>query len=130
VSGDDSAQSAVLTIPWRPRGLRPQKGIATEPGGSSPLDPHSRDTLLTAIGKARAWLRDLTAGRVGSFEEIARREGKGERQIRMLLPLACVSPRIIAAIVDGIAPAGLTVTALAHALPYAWSEQERQFQIA
>ena len=41
------------------------------------------------------------------------------------LPLAFLSPRIIAAIVDGTAPADLTVTGLAKALPYSWIEQEQ-----
>jgi site-specific DNA recombinase len=45
--------------------------------------------------------------------------------IRLLAPLAFLSPRIIAAIVDGTAPADLTVTGLAKALPYSWTEQER-----
>jgi site-specific DNA recombinase len=40
-------------------------------------------------------------------------------------PLAFLSPRIIAAIADGTAPADLTVTGLAKALPYPWAEQER-----
>jgi hypothetical protein len=35
----------------------------------------------------------------------------------LLAPLAFLSPRIIAAIVDGTAPADLTVTGLAKALP-------------
>jgi hypothetical protein len=52
-------------------------------------------------------------------------EGVGERHIRLLAPLAFLSPRIIAAIVDGAAPADLTVTGLAKALPYSWAEQER-----
>jgi site-specific DNA recombinase len=43
----------------------------------------------------------------------------------LLAPLAFVSPRIIAALLDGTAPADLTVTGLAKALPYSWAEQER-----
>jgi hypothetical protein len=39
--------------------------------------------------------------------------------------LAFVSPRIAAAAVDCTAPADLTVTGLAKALPYSWAEQER-----
>jgi site-specific DNA recombinase len=50
----------------------------------------------------------------------------GERHIRLLAPLAFLSPRIIAAIVDGTAPADLTVTGLAKALPYSWIEQEQR----
>ena len=85
----------------------------------------SRDALLTAIAKARDWIGDIRLGRIASFAEIARREGQGERHIRLLAPLAFVSPRIIAAIVDGTAPADLTVTGLAKALPCSWAEQEQ-----
>src|SRR6476619_2210775 len=60
-----------------------------------------------------------------SFAEIAEHEAQGERHIRLLAPLALLSPRIIAAIVDGTAPADLTVTGLAKALPYSWAEQEQ-----
>ncbi|HEY8006367.1 MAG TPA: recombinase family protein [Methylocella sp.] len=55
----------------------------------------------------------------------AAREGLGERHIRLLAPLAFLSPRIIMAIVDSTAPADLTVSSLAKALPYSWAEQER-----
>ena len=54
------------------------------------------------------------------------REVQGERHIRLLAPLAFLSPCIIAAIVDGTAPADLTVTGLAKALPYSWIEQEQR----
>jgi site-specific DNA recombinase len=38
---------------------------------------------------------------------------------------AFLSPRIIAAIVDGTVPADLTVSGLAKVLPYSWIEQEQ-----
>jgi site-specific DNA recombinase len=75
--------------------------------------------------KARGWIDDIRLGRIASFAEIAARQAQGERHIRLLAPLAFLSPRIIAAIVDGTAPADLTVTALAKALPNSWAEQER-----
>src|SRR5437879_5673629 len=89
------------------------------------MKPASRDALLTAIVKARGWIDGIRLGRIASFAEISKREGQGERHIRLLAPLAFVSPRIIAAIVDGTAPADLTVTGLAKALPYSWAEQEQ-----
>jgi site-specific DNA recombinase len=67
---------------------------------------------------------DLAHGRVASFGVIAHREGKGERHIRLLAPLAFLSPRIVSTILDGTAPAYLTVTTLARVLPYSWAEQE------
>jgi hypothetical protein len=45
------------------------------------------------------------------------REGKVERHIRRLAPLAFASPRIVLALLDGTAPAVLTLTKIARALP-------------
>jgi hypothetical protein len=56
---------------------------------------------------------DLAHGRAASFAAIARREAKVERHIRLLAPLAFLSPRIVSALLDGTAPASLTITALA-----------------
>jgi site-specific DNA recombinase len=80
--------------------------------------------LLIAIAKARRWIKDVERGH--SFADIARREGKAERHVRHLAPLAFVSPRIITAIMDGTAPATLTVTALAGTLAFSWAEQEQR----
>ena len=41
-------------------------------------------------------------------------------------PLAFVSPRIVSALLDGAAPADLTVATLARGLPCSWAEQERR----
>src|ERR1700730_4743703 len=65
-------------------------------------------------------------GRSASFAEIAEREAQGERHIRLLAPLAFLSPCIIAAIVDGTAPADLTVTGLAKAVPYCRRHRSRR----
>ena len=123
-SGPDESGD-VLLIPWvrTPGGAR--RGVASEPANRPLLDPRTRAALLLAIGKARSWVDDLASGRTVSFTEIASREGKVERHIRLLAPLAFVSPKIIAAIVDGTAPRNLTITSLARGLPHSWAEQER-----
>jgi hypothetical protein len=43
----------------------------------------------------------------------------------LFAPLTFLWPRIIPAIVDGTAPADLTVASLAKALPYSQTQQER-----
>ena len=91
---------------------------------TSSLNTEARDALLGAIAKARLWIDDLVEGRVGSFSEIGVREGKVERHIRLLAPLAFVSPRIVSEIFDSVAPADLTVTGLAKRLAFSWAEQE------
>ena len=80
----------------------------------------SRDAIFLAVAKARAWIDDVASGCVRSFAEIAEREGKVERHIRLLTPLAFIPPRTLAAIIDGTGPHDATVTALAQAVPYRW----------
>jgi len=117
--------TSAITLAWTAPSFAAVKGIVHAPSARPELKPESRDALLTAIAKARRWIDEIRLGRIASFAEIAKREGQGERHIRLLAPLAFVSPRIITAIVDGTAPADLTVTGLAKALPYSWAEQER-----
>ena len=128
-SEDACDPSSVLVVPWTPRTGNLRKGIVHEPAGQQVIDPQARAALLAAIGKARTWIDDLRAGRTVSFTEIARREQKGERHIRLLAPLAFVSPKLISAITAGNAPAGLTVSALARSLPHLWSDQEQLLRI-
>jgi site-specific DNA recombinase len=121
----DRRQPSILTVPWSFTTLTEVKGILHSPSSSPTVSPESRDSLLTAIAKARAWIDDLVEGRVASFAEIAKQEGKVERHVRFLAPLAFVSPQIIAAIIDRSAPADLTVTDLAKAAWHSWGEQRR-----
>jgi site-specific DNA recombinase len=115
-----------ITLPWTAPSFAAVKGIIHAPCTKQGMRPESRDALLAAIAKARGWIDDIRLGRIASFAGIAEREAQGERYIRLLAPLAFLSPRIIAAIVDGTAPADLTVTGLAKALPYSWAEQEQR----
>src|SRR5262249_4874125 len=129
-TSDPSAQRELpttsVTLPWTAPSLVAAKGIVHTPAAKEAMRPENRDALVAAIAKARRWIDDMRLGRIASFGEIAKSEAQGERHIRPLAPLAFLSPRIIAAIVDETAPAGLTVTGLAKALPYSWAEQERR----
>jgi len=117
--------TTTIMLAWTAPSLAAVKGIVHAPSAKPAMKPESRDALLTAIVKARGWIDDVEH-RAASFAEIAAREGKAERHIRLLAPLAFVSPRIIVALIDGTAPADLTVTGLARALPYSWTQQERR----
>lgn len=99
------------------------KGVTHQPTPSATLKLEARDNLLAAIAKARSWIDDIVSGRVGSLEEIARREGKGVRHIRLLAPLAFVSPQVVRAIIAGAAPADITMTGLAHHVADLWEDQ-------
>jgi site-specific DNA recombinase len=113
-----------LTIPWTVPATAPVKGIVHVPAHNTPMKPGSRETLLIAVAKARKWVKGIERGQ--TFAEIADREGKAERHIRHLVRLAFVSPRIITAIIDGTAPAGITATTLVAGLSHSWAEQEQR----
>jgi hypothetical protein len=124
--GEVDSETSLITLPWTAPSFAAVKGIVHTPSAGAPaLKPETREALLSAIAKARRWIDDLRQGRRASFAEIARQEGQVERHIRLLAPLAFVSPRIVSAIVGGTAPADLTVTGLARALPHSWTEQAR-----
>ncbi len=76
-----------------------------------------------AISKARSWIEDIVTGRINSLEDIARREGKVERHIRLLAPLAFVSPQAAQCIINGNAPADITVTGFAQHVADLWEDQ-------
>jgi site-specific DNA recombinase len=121
-----TANATTITVAWTSPGLVAVKGIIHVPAHNTPMKPARREGLLMAIAKARSWLHEFSNARLSSFAVLAKREGKAERHIRLLLPLAFLSPRIVSAVLDGTAPAELTITALARALPWSWPEQERR----
>ncbi|MGO9048785.1 MAG: hypothetical protein ACLQFW_18185 [Xanthobacteraceae bacterium] len=98
------------------------KGVIHSPSSNQAARAEERDALLTAIAKARAWISDLMEGRIASFAEIAKREGKVERHIRLLAALAFVSPNIIEKIVDGDMRSHEVID-LAKRLAYRWTRQ-------
>jgi hypothetical protein len=108
----------IVNLPWASRPFVATKGVGYAPSDRSAADPKARDAALAAIGKARLWLEEVLAG--GSFAAIANREGKGERQIRLLMPLAFVPPQTVRGLIDGAACAA-TVTEMAKSVPLVWS---------
>jgi site-specific DNA recombinase len=75
---------------------------------------------LGAIGRARRWVDEIMAG--GTIAGIASREGKGERQIRLLVPLAFVSPQMVRRLIEDVPPIP-TTTELAKGLPLYWTAE-------
>jgi len=125
--GSGGQTAIVVAMPWKPTGMAAVKGLLHTPPSKTLMTAMERDALLTAIAKARAWIQDLTEGRATSFGDIAKREGNVERHIRLLAPLAFISPSLVADIVDGAAPVS-PITSLAKQLDYCWSRQRHRYQ--
>ena len=117
-------ERTILTVLWSATTGSEVNGILHSPSqGSNGISPN-RETFLIAIARAQSWIRDLVEGRVHSLGEIAQREGKVERHIRLLVPLAFFSPKLIHEIIDGGAMPKGTVTSLARRLSYSWTDQQ------
>jgi hypothetical protein len=110
-----------VSLPWSKRPFRAAKGVMAEPTPPTippDFDSKAKEAVLVAIARSRRWLDRLIAG--GSLAEIARSEGKGERQIRLLMPLAFVPPATVRELVSqgGFA----TITEMAQQGPLFWQD--------
>jgi hypothetical protein len=68
-------------------------------------------------------MAELSSGS-GDIEGIARREKRSERYVRMVLPLAFLSPKVVSAAIEGRLPEGYGITHLSDQ-PLSWRELER-----
>jgi site-specific DNA recombinase len=68
--------SPTLMLPWAAQSFSAVKGILHAPAPSQTLKPETRDAVLLAIAKARAWIDHLIEHRVASFAEIAAGQGR------------------------------------------------------
>lgn len=88
--------------------------------------PDSDPTLVRMLTKAHRWMLAVQEGT--ALAEIANRDGHADSYVRTRLPLAFLSPRIQAAILDGTQPQHLSVEHILRlGIPLDWSEQERIF---
>jgi site-specific DNA recombinase len=126
LDGEPELAPVIISIPRSPADTSAAKGIAHSPAPIG-MTRERRHAVLSAIAKARMWIDDLSVGRVSSLAEIAAREGRVERHIRALAPLAFVAPAVINSLIEGTTPASVTVTRLANGLPYAWADQHWSF---
>jgi site-specific DNA recombinase len=91
VTANEAAASTcttVISLPWSAPAFPSVKGVLHRPEAKPTLKGETRDDILLAVAKARSWIDGIASGRVQSFAELAEREGKVERHIRLLTPLA------------------------------------------
>ncbi len=89
-------------------------------------------TLVQAIARAYAWFEDIRTGRIADLTQLAVREQLPRSYVQAHIPLACLAPRIVRAILEGQQPADLTLKQLMcrTALSADWDAQCRQLQFA
>ena len=109
-----------------PMGLQRRGGrkLMTPEGVAVPARKPSRDeTLVKALVRAHRWRRRIESGQARSITDLAEQEGVTNAYVCRLLPLTCLAPDIVEAILDGRQPKGLSLAEMLGNGPVAWEEQ-------
>jgi hypothetical protein len=119
-----------IRIPMRLQRRGGRKLIMTPEGVAVSAPKPSRDeTLVKALVRAHRWRRRIESGRATSITDLAEHEGVTDAYVCRLLPLTCLAPDIVEAILDGRQPKGLRLAELLGNGPLAWEEQRRLWRI-
>ncbi|MEI7605744.1 MAG: hypothetical protein WCJ64_00025 [Rhodospirillaceae bacterium] len=86
------------------------------------------DTLVRTLVKAHRWRRRIETGKAKSITDLAEQEKVTIAYVSRLLPLTCLAPDIVAAILDGRQPCGLSVSRMLKDIPESWDEQRRLWE--
>jgi hypothetical protein len=73
--------------------------------------------------RAHRWRRRIESGHARSITDLAEQEGVTDAYVCRLLPLTCLAPDIVEAILDGRQPKGLRLTDMLGNGPLGWGEQ-------
>ena len=119
----------VIHIPMRFKRRGGRKEIVVPPGlqAAEPPGKRAHGPLAVAVARAHRWLDLLDEGRFESVSALARHIGVDHSYVRRLLDLALLAPDIVAAILRGDEPSGLSLARLRAGVPIPWEDQRRKF---
>jgi hypothetical protein len=111
-----------IRIPIRLQRRGGRKLIMTPEGVAAPAGKASRDeTLVKALVRAHRWRRRIESGQAKSITDLAEQEGVTDAYVCRLLPLTCLAPDIVEAILDGRQPKELRLAGVLGNGPLVWS---------
>jgi hypothetical protein len=115
----------IIRIPIRLQRRGGRKLIMRPEGAAMPVPPKPRpdETLIKALVRAHRWRRKIESGQAKSITDLAEQEGVTDAYVCRLLPLTCLAPDIVEAILDGRQPKGLRLAEVLGNGPVAWEEQ-------
>jgi hypothetical protein len=121
-------ETLTIRIPIRLQRRGGRKLIVTPEGAAAPAPkPRRDDTLIKALVRAHRWRRRIESGRAMSITDLAEQEVVTVAYVCRLLPLTCLSPDIVEAILDGRQPKELRLAELLGNGPLGWGEQREAF---
>ena len=113
-----------IRIPMRLQRRGGRKLIMMPEGVAAPARKPSRDeTLVKALVRAHRWRRRIESGQAKSITDLAEQEGVTDAYVCRLLPLTCLAPDIVEALLDGRQPRGLRLAEMLGNGPWGWDEQ-------
>lgn len=89
--------------------------------------PARSETPIRALVKAHRWRRRIESGRAKSSTDLAEQKSVTDAYVRRVLPLTCIAPDIVEAILDGRQPRGLRLAEMLGNGPMGWEEQRRRW---
>ena len=121
-------ETLTIRIPMRLQRRGGRKLIITPEGATVlPRKPARDETLIRALVRAHRWRRGIESGRAKSITDLAEQEGVTDAYVCRLLPLTCLAPDIVEAILDGRQPKGLRLAEVLGSAPLSWEAQRRAF---
>ena len=85
--------------------------------------PRPDGALIKTLVRAHGWRRRIESGRAKSITDLAAQEGVTDAYVCRLLPLTCLAPDVVEAILDGRQPKGLRLAEMLGNGPLGWDEQ-------
>src|SRR5919106_2799658 len=116
-------ETLTIRIPMRLQRRGGRKLIMTPEGAVPAPKPRRDETLVKALVRAHRWRRKIECGQAKSITDLAEQEGVTDAYICRLLPLTCLAPDIVEAILDGRQPKGLRLAEMLGNGPLDWNEQ-------
>jgi hypothetical protein len=81
------------------------------------------EVRFTANVRARRWKRRIESGQTRSITDLAEQEGVTDAYVCRLLPLTCLAPDIVEAVLDARQPKGLRLVEMLGNVSMRWEEQ-------
>lgn len=121
---ENSEVASVLTVPATIKRCGFAMRLLVE---GQPTKPQTDHRLIQNIAKGYRWMEQLTSGEAKFVGEIATREGITNSHVTRMIYRACMSPKLVRAILDGTQPVRFTSETLKEVLPLPidWAEQEQ-----
>jgi len=121
-------ETLTIRIPMQLQRRGGRKLIMTPEGTAVPAPKPCRDdTLIKALVRAHRWRRQIESGQARCITDLAEQDGVTVAYVCRLLPLTCLAPDIVEAMLDGRQPKGLRLAEMLGNGPLGWEEQRRAF---